>query len=101
MLPKVDALANIPKELGEKKMTQAKPAIQMFIDQLVKEADTDGDGKLSLAENIQLQDGCGENASGHSEDCGQSKSRRSKKQANEGVLIAKCHHIRREIKGYR
>jgi hypothetical protein len=33
-------------------MIQAKPAIQMFIDQLVKEADTDGDGKLSLAENM-------------------------------------------------
>jgi hypothetical protein len=51
LLPKMDALANIPKGVAEKKMAQTKSVLHMFIGQFVNEADTNGDGKLSLAEN--------------------------------------------------
>jgi hypothetical protein len=44
-------LDNIPKEMVAKKIAQAKPVLHMFIGQFVDEADTNGDGKLSLAEN--------------------------------------------------
>jgi hypothetical protein len=51
LLPKLDKMANIPKELVVENMTRARPVMHIFIGHFVDEADTNGDGKLSMAES--------------------------------------------------